>query len=221
MAESSTRSEFPIGTFVLAGVLCAAAVYALGVTLMDAGLHALGRDTSHLESHLAAISILGMLTLLNHLEVLIAGAVLLLAAAWHFVRRGYRVDGLSVVALAGMALAASAFYATRAGEREVVAHSRAMQAAIERGDQKGLREAVFRCEAFCAFQSDSGPLVWLVAHAQSDADINAIGRMLQRKTPTDTPSAWLPDKRTAVQAAMDRQAAMPQLLEYVLGTRTM
>lgn len=218
--DASILEGFSVRWAALVLAALAGTAYAVSVTVLHIVRDAFGLDVSALEPHLAAIGLLGMALLLQGGGALIVLLLVVLVAAWRWHRRGRRASYDTAFAAMLLLLAMTSVYANVQGLRLQGLHERALAAAIERGDRKKVREVVFACDAFCGFDRDSAALVWLVQHADSEADFNAIGRILRRGGARNVPSAWLPDRRTAVQAAVDRYRDKPRVTSYVLGIDT-
>lgn len=198
-------------------LVCALAVYAGSVALLDGVGSALGRDMSMLDKHLAVIAFAG-LAALSHGEALWAALCVLGFGVYRWYRNGRRMDAAIALSFTSIALVvASMLHAVDAAERRTGLHAQALAAAVNQGDRQRLREVALGCEVFCGFARDSGPLVWLVGNAASDADFNAIGAMLNRGAPRNARSGWLPDRRTPLEAAVDRYATDSNLAPYLLG----
>ena len=164
------------------------------------------RDMSMLDKHLAVIAFAG-LAALSHGEALEwpVRAGLRRLSLWY--RNGRRMDATIALSFTSIALVvASMLHAVDAAERRT-----GPRADAGRGGEPGRSPAAARggpgLRSLLRLRArDSGPLVWLVGNAASDADFNAIGAMLNRGAPRNARSGWLPDRRTPLEAAVDRYA---------------
>ena len=86
---------------------------------------------------------------------------------------------------------------------------------MNQGDRQRLREVAL--PVFCGFARDSGPLVWLVGNAASDADFNAIGAMLNRGAAQRPLGLAARSPDAAGSSGLDRYATDSNLAPYLLG----
>ena len=178
---------------------------------------AIGADAAGLEPPLMLLELGGILAL-GEGGAVVVGVVLFGLAGLRYWHKGFRLD-VSVVAMpvAIAVIVWSVKYAHEAREAGAARHAREMAEAAKLGEKQRLREIAFACHGFCGFAVDSGPLVWLAAQADSTADYNAIGLMLSQRADRNARSGWLPDRRTALEVAVDRYDAQPDLVAYLLG----
>lgn len=217
--DTATAKRLSPRSWVLLGALFAASGYAGLVGLVHLGASVTGADAAALEPHLVFLGLMGLMVLEVWVLLAVAALGFGLHGAWRWHQHGFRSATFSLcIALAIVVLVEGVLYGHAASRQREKSHAKALKEAVARGDRKHLREVVFSCKQFCGYEADIGPLVWLVSQAESEADINAIGRMLERKhVPRQVRSAWLPDRRTPLEVAVDRYAAQPQLAPYLLG----
>ncbi len=202
------------GTAILAGLLAA---FAGTVSVLNVVVGLLGGNTVGLEPHLALV-IVGTDRAVTDGEALWVAAALLVGAVYRWFEQGFEIDtGVILGPLAVAIIVTSGLYARAAGNARTDRHGLALAEAVRQADRKHVREVVFACKVFCGFIKDPGALVWLTDQAQERADMNAIGQALQMGANRNARSRWLPDHRTPIEVAVDRYAARPHLLSYVLG----
>lgn len=208
-----SRSIPGLGMIVM---LCLIGAYAGTVAVLDWSYSLRGWRDLALERHIGLISYLGV-TALGNPEVIWFCAVVVGLSLWRFQRRG-QLDAVAALPLLAFAvIVLSVGYGHHVRKARPAQHAAAMRKAIEQGERKRLRELALACDWFCGFERDSGPLVWLLSQADSDADINAIGWMLRRNAVRSDVSHWLEDRRTPLEVAVDRYGSDPSLLSYLLG----
>lgn len=217
--DTATANRFSPRSWVLLGVLFAASGYVGLIALIHLATSVIGVDGAALEPHLLVLSLMGLMVLEMWVVLAVVALGFALHGAWRWHQQGFVAATFSLsVALAVAILVEGVFYGHAAIKQRQKNHAKALKEAVARADRKHVREVVFSCKLFCGYEADIGPLVWLVSQAESEADINAIGKMLERKhVPRHVRSAWLADRRTPLEAAVDRYAAQPQLAPYLLG----
>jgi len=121
-------------------LVCALAVYAGSVALLDGVGSALGRDMSMLDKHLAVIAFAG-LAALSHGEALWVALCVLGFGVYRWYRNGRRMDAAIALSFTSIALVvASMLHAVDAAERRTGLHAQALAAAVNQGDRQRLRE---------------------------------------------------------------------------------
>ena len=184
--ETTARLKHLGGVEILVLVLALgtgglAAAYAIA---MAVGAHAAG-----LEPPLMLLELGGILAL-GEGGALVVGVVLFGLAGLRYWDNGFRLDARVVaMPLAIAVIVWSVKYAHEAREAGAARHAREMAEAAEQGGKQRLREIAFACHGFCGYAEDSGPLVWLVGQADSVADYNAIGLMLNQRADRSARSA--------------------------------
>lgn len=212
--ETTARLKHLGGVEILVLVLALgtgglAAAYAIA---MAVGAHAAG-----LEPPLMLLELGGILAL-GEGGALVVGVVLFGLAGLRYWDNGFRLDARVVaMPLAIAVIVWSVKYAHEAREAGAARHAREMAEAAEQGGKQRLREIAFACHGFCGYTEDSGPLVWLVGQADSVADYNAIGLMLNQRADRSARSGRMSDPRSALEVAVDRYDTQPDLVAYLLG----
>lgn len=118
-------------------LVCALAVYAGSVALLDGVGSALGRDMSMLDKHLAVIAFAG-LAALSHGEALWVALCVLGFGVYRWYRNGRRMDATIALSFTSIALVvASMLHAVDAAERRTGLHAQALAAAVNQGDRSG------------------------------------------------------------------------------------
>lgn len=196
------------------------AAFAGLVVLGDLMLNLLGGRADALEALLGLILVVSI-RFGQEGEAIWIGLVLIGISVFRWYRQGFHADvGVLLMPLSIAVIVAAAFYANFVSHHRMRDHAGALRSAVLEGKRKPLRELVFGCEMFCGFDQDPAPLIWLVAEERELADMNAIGRMIQRGASRDERSNWGDDPRTAIEVAVDRYPESPSLLPYILGLKS-
>lgn len=209
---SQHSSSFSKGYIFLTVVLLAHALpLGLGVFLQYTAL------ASERPEHGVLIYILPLL----FIEYAAGGPLVFAPFVWIYlwIKNGYRLNKLLTcwgVCMLIIVAAIGSYNHLR--QQHLALHAKLLTRAIEQEDLALLKQTAMSCKLYCNFEDDSAPLIWLLKHADhNETTIKTIGYMIQHRASRVRSSAWLKDRRTALQVAVDRYSENPLWLSILLG----